>query len=231
MSAYPFASDALVTETLGVLGASHIAAKQQTLLQQFLVACAVGGGAPAPTTPDTPTGFTATPGNQFTTLCWDAQAEADTFTINYSLTNDFGTSTELTAAATGMEFTHSAGEGIVVGERYYYWIQAVNNVGASDFSTSVVARSFVALADGATGNLVTPSGSWMLTTLFFRTGGNLPFGCVVAWNGGLDLVASLGDGTWENQLTFEAPYDAAISGAFNFGNGSGSSVTFWNTEP
>jgi hypothetical protein len=39
MSAYPFASDAKVTETLSVLGASSIAANQQTLLQQFLVAC------------------------------------------------------------------------------------------------------------------------------------------------------------------------------------------------
>lgn len=43
MSAYPFASDAKVTETLDVLGTRNIATTQQTLLQQILVACGVGG--------------------------------------------------------------------------------------------------------------------------------------------------------------------------------------------
>jgi hypothetical protein len=228
MSTYPFASDALVTETLGVLGASHIAANQQTLLQQFLVACAVGGGSPVPTAPDTPAGFTATPGNQFTTLSWDAQAEADTFTINYSLTNDFGTSTELTAAATGTEFTHSAGEGIVVGERYYYWIQAVNNVGASDFSTSVVARSFVTLTPpNASVNLVTPSGTWTFGTIIFAATA-VPTGFTI----NKDLVFVEYDGTgWLNLDTFEYDDAVSISGAFTNLKGSGDPYTFWNTEP
>lgn len=57
MSAYPFASSAKVTETLGVLETSNIATTQQTLLQQILVAIGVtggGGGIPADayTTPD-----------------------------------------------------------------------------------------------------------------------------------------------------------------------------------
>jgi len=181
--------------------------------------------------PATPTGFAATAGNQQNTLTWDAQAEADTFTIRYGLTDNFGTSTELTDAATGTSFVHDAGESIVAGERYYYWIQAVNGDGESSFSTSVVARSYVTVANGDTASLVTPSGSWMLTTLFFRTGGFLPFGCTVAANEGFDIVVSLGDGIWDNQVTFESPYDVAVSGAFTFLNETGSSVTFWNTEP
>jgi len=48
MSAYPFASSAKVTETLGVLETSNIATTQQTLLQQILVACGVGGTPPDP---------------------------------------------------------------------------------------------------------------------------------------------------------------------------------------
>jgi len=231
MSAYPFASSAKVEETLDVLGTRNIATTQQTLLQQFLVACAVSGGAPAPTPPATPSGFTATPGNQFTTLSWDAQPEADTFTIFYSLTNVFGSAIGLTSAATGTEFTHSAGEGIQVGERYYYWIQAVNNVGASSFTTpGVAARSFVTLANGANINLVTPTGSWILSTLFFGTGGNLPPNCLVYWDGALQGGLSLGDGTWEDIIN-GGIFDPAISGAFNFENQSGSSVTFWDTEP
>jgi hypothetical protein len=230
MSAYPFASDALVTETLGVLGASHIAANQQTLLQQFLVACAVGGGAPAPTAPDTPAGFTATPGNQFTTLSWDAQAEADTFTINYSLTNDFGTSTELTAAATGMEFTHSAGEGIVVGERYYYWIQAVNSVGASSFTTSgVAARSFATVAEGANINLVTPTGSWTLGTLLFGPDPS-PLPDYLYIEAAAVLYLSFG-GEWLDATTEEPANSVSISGAFTFTNISGASFSFWTAEP
>ena len=230
MSAYPFASSAKVEETLGVLGTRNIATTQQTLLQQILVAVGATGGEPTPTAPSTPTGFTATPGNQFTTLSWDAQSEADTFTINYSLTDDFGTSTELTSSATGTEFTHSAGEGIQVGERYYYWVRAVNNVGASDFSTSVAARSFVTLADAEAVNLVTPTGTWILSTLFFRTGGNLPVGCTVYWDGGNQGGVSLGDGTWEDLIN-GGLFDPPISGAFEFTNSSGISVTFWDTEP
>lgn len=232
MSAYPFASSAKVEETLDVLGTRNIATTQQTLLQQILVAIGSTGGEPTPTAPDTPTGFTATAGNQFTTLTWDAQSAADTFTINFGLTNDFGASTELTSTATGAEFIHSSGEGIQAGERYYYWIQAVNEVGASSFTVSeVAARSFVTLANGASANLTTPSGSWLLTTLFFRTGGVLPAGCTVQFDGDTKAGATLGDGTWEDQLTLSSPYDDVISGAFSFINYVGSSVTFWNTEP
>lgn len=46
MSAYPFASSAKVEETLDVLGTRNIATTQQTLLQQILVACGVGGSTP-----------------------------------------------------------------------------------------------------------------------------------------------------------------------------------------
>lgn len=46
MSAYPFASNAKIAETLGVLETSNIATTQQTLLQQILVACGAGGTPP-----------------------------------------------------------------------------------------------------------------------------------------------------------------------------------------
>jgi len=44
MSASPFASSEKVNETLVVIETSNIATTQQTLLQQILIACALGGG-------------------------------------------------------------------------------------------------------------------------------------------------------------------------------------------
>lgn len=228
MSAYPFASDTLVAETLGVIGAPYVGTTQQTLLRQVLVACGSGGAVPS--TPSTPTGFTATPGNQFTTLNWNAQSEADTFTINYGLTNDFGASTELTASATGAQFVHSSGESIVVGNRYYYWIQAVNLIGESSFTTSEVsARSYVTLGNTENATLQVPSpGAINLNDLLFRTGGAVPAGVNLVW--GVDLFNSSGVGTWEDVINggFVNP---VISGVFLVENFTGAALTFWDTEP
>lgn len=44
MSASPFASSEKVNETLVVIETSNIATTQQTILQQILIACALGGG-------------------------------------------------------------------------------------------------------------------------------------------------------------------------------------------
>lgn len=228
MSAYLFASAAKVTETLGVLGASSIASTQQTLLQQILVACGASGG--TPTAPSTPTGFTATPNNQFTTLSWDAQPEANTFTINYGLTNDFGASTQLTASATGTTFTHSAGTGLVVGERYYYWIQAANMVGESSFTSSVAARSFVTVANGGSVTLTTPTGSWSLLSLFFGYAPGPPLPDFLNVIAGIGTYFTLG-GEWLDSNTEEPSDSVSISGSFIFTNNSGATFTFWNGEP
>jgi len=177
--------------------------------------------------PATPTGFAATAGDQQNTLTWDAQAEADTFTIRYGLTNNFGTSTELTDAATGTSFVHDAGESIVAGERYYYWIQAVNGDGESSFSTSVVSRSYVTVANSTSANLTTPTGAWTLGTLFFRSGGALPADSSVTYSGNNYLF----DGAnWVDDF-FENADALSISESFTFINNTGSSVTFWDTEP
>lgn len=186
----------------------------------------VGGGAAGP--PATPTGFTATAGNQLITLTWDSQPEADTFEIVYSTSNTFGTAVSLAAGITGTSFTFDSGESIKAGEKYYFWIQATNGIGSSGYAGSVTARSYVTIANSTGINLTTPIGSWTLSTLFFGAGGNLPENCVVSF--GSDTALALGDGTWydtNNDMLF----DPSISGAFAFDNGTAAPVTIWNGEP
>ena len=150
-------------------------------------------------------------------LAWNASAGATSYKVYYSLTNSFGTAAEVSESPTatpGLDVSLD----LQAGELYYFWVVATNAVGDSAESGSDSARPYVTVTSLANVNLSTPTGSWMLTTLFFRTGGNLPFGCTVSANGGADIVVSLGDGTWESQVTFDSPYDVAISGAFTFEN-------------
>lgn len=187
----------------------------------------VGGGAAGP--PATPTGFTATAGNQLITLTWDSQPEADTFEIVYSTSNTFGTAVSLAAGITGTSFTHDSGESIQVGEKYYYWIQATNGAGTSGYAGSVTARSYVTLAHTVSLGLTTPTGTWTLGTLFFGTNPDpLPNGVSLSVDGNSYIFA---DGDWYDANTEELANDVAISGAFTLANNSGSSIAIWSGEP
>lgn len=227
MSAYPFASSAKVTETLGVLETSNIATTQQTLLQQILVACGVTGGPPPPTPPATPTGFTATAQESAVLLSWDAQPEADTFEIYFGTTNVFGSASLLTAAATGTSFTHNVGNGIQPGQKYFYWVRAVNTDGESAWSSSITARSFVTVAPSGSASLTTPTGSWTWGSILFST--TSPPDDFQMTLGSVSAVFS--GGSWYDLDTFSDVTADPFSGAFTAFNLSGTSFTFWNTEP
>lgn len=192
-----------------------------------------GGAAAAPPgPPGDPTGFTATAGNQLITLTWDALPGADTFEIYSSITNIFGTATQLTDTATGTGFVHNTAAGIQPGEKYYYWIRAINGEGKSAWSdgstSSVTARSYVTLANSANRNLTVPSSdSWTLETILF--------GSVAV----PDLINILEDGVeyvsisggWLDVNTESPAVGVPVVGTFNVSNFSGSSFTFWNQEP
>ena len=229
MSAYPFASSAKVTETLGVLETSNIATTQQTLLQQILVACGVTGGPPSPTPPATPTGFTATAQESATLLSWNAQPEADTFEIYFGTTNVFGSASLLTAAAIGTSFTHNVGNGIQPGQKYFYWVRAVNTDGESAWSSSVTARSFVTLTNTQSRVLTTPIGTWTLGTLFFGNSPD-PLPNSISLSVGVNLYIHA-EGDWYDANTEELANDVAISGTFTLANNSGANITVWNGEP
>lgn len=185
-----------------------------------------GGAVPGP--PGDPTGFTATAGNQLITLTWDALPEADTFEILYGLTNFWGSSNSLAAGLTGTSFTFDSGESIQAGEKYYFWIQATNGEGTSGYVGPITARSYVAIPDAGSANLTTPAGTWTLGTLFFGSV-VLPAGCVVDYGG--NQYAPDGSNNWEDINTADPSSGVSISGAFSFINNTGSTVTFWNTEP
>ena len=49
MTAFPYASDAKIAEALAVIEAENVGTREQTILQQILVACALGGVTPPST--------------------------------------------------------------------------------------------------------------------------------------------------------------------------------------
>jgi len=186
------------------------------------------GGAAAPVPPGTPTGFTATAAESAIELSWDAQPEADTFEILFSLENNIGTAASLAAGVTGTTFTHDSGESIQVGEKYYYWIKAVNAAGESDYSASVTARSYVTLANSAYRNLTVPfSGSWTLETILF--GSVAVPDLIYILEDGVEYVSI--SGGWLDVNTESPAVGVPVVGTFNVSNFSGSSFTFWNQEP
>jgi len=190
------------------------------------------GGAAAAGPPGDPTGFTATAGNQLITLTWDSQPAADTFEIYFSTTNDFGTASQLTDTPTGTGFVHNYAAGIHPGEKYYYWIRAINGAGKSDWSdgstSSVTARSYVTVTPPAASvNLTTPTGSWTIGTIIFSQT-TLPSGLTINYS---SIIREY-DGTgWLNLDTFEYEDGVSVSGAFTITKASGAAFTFWDTEP
>lgn len=189
-----------------------------------------GGGGGGVTAPETPGSFAATPGDRQITLSWESQPAADTFTIYFNTADNEAGATILTDTATGTNFVFDSGESIQAGEKYWFWIVAVNGAGSSA-SASASGRAYVTLANSASAVLTTPTGSWILSTLFFRSSGNLPASCQVVFDEANQIAASIGDGTWSDEVMAAPDYDPAISGAFQFSNFSGWTVTFWEGEP
>ena len=188
-----------------------------------------GGGVVAPSAPETPTGFTATAGDQEIELTWDAQPEADAFEIHYGTTDVIGAASVLTTTATGTGFTFDSTDSIQVGEKYYFWIKARIGLGDSSFSSGVTARSYVTVANSGSVALQVPSpGAINLNDLLFRSGGTVPMGINISW--GSELFSAAGDGTWEDDIN-GGPANPSITGAFTVTNNTGSAFTFWDTEP
>lgn len=184
--------------------------------------------------PQTPTNFFSVAGDQENTLNWDAQGDALYFVMWFSLTNDFGTAIEvgesIAGGATSFSHTPSSVEPLQRGEKYYYWLTAVNDAGQSGPTNSATARSYVVLFNGNTINLIVPGGSSMtLGNLLFGTTQPPPSGVYV--NAGGEEYAPVGGGAWENINTGDPSTSVLISGAFTVGNSTGSSYTFWNAEP
>lgn len=222
------ASQIKTTEALIAIGGELISQTRQNLLQQILVACSITTAPTPPTPPSTPTGFTATAQESSILLSWDPQPSADTFEILYSTSNVFGVAVSLAAGITGTSFTHDSGESIQVGEKYYYWLRAVNGDGESDYAGSVTARSFVTVnSGGGTRSLTTPSGTWTMGTIIFSVAAK-PTGLQITAN---STVYAWTGAFWLDTNTFVPSNGVAISGAFTIINNTGSNYTFWDTEP
>src|SRR5689334_16963045 len=89
-----------------------------------------GGGGGNGNPPATPSGLTATPGNQQVTLSWNASAGAASYTISRALTSGgpFGK----LASPTTTSYTDT---GLSNGFIYYYEVSGTNSYGTSANST------------------------------------------------------------------------------------------------
>jgi len=214
---------------LNVVGGKSYMIKLLTAPWMNLARGNLWSGVAASSPPETPTSFDAAAGNQEITLTWDAQPEADNFEIYYATLDNFGIAAVLTSVATGTGFTYDSDAGIQSGEKYYFWVCAINGAGASAFSSSVTARSYVTLANSGSVTLQVPSPGLMdLNDLLFRTGGTFPTGINVYWVS--ELYYTTGAGTWEDGIN-GGVVNPAIFGGFTVENTTGSSITFWDTEP
>lgn len=168
---------------------------------------------------------------------WDADANLG-YLLYFNLVNDFGTANYFaTPAAGSTSFDASTptntsfGSIPIAGSKYYYWLVGSDGGAGPVTGPSNVAsgRGFVTLTNGASATLYVPNGAVMdLNDLIFRSGGNIPVACNILY--GADVYSSAGDGTWEDAINggFVNP---PISGSFIFENFTGSSLTFWDTEP
>jgi hypothetical protein len=94
-----------------------------------------GGGGGGGNPPGTPTGLTATAGNQQVVLGWSASAGATSYHVNRS-TASGGPYTQI-ASPTTVSYTDS---GLTNGTTYYYVVAAGNSYGASANSAQVSAK-------------------------------------------------------------------------------------------
>jgi hypothetical protein len=167
----------------------------------------------------------------YVTLTWDASEGATEYKIFRSTGTSFAGATEVTESPTSnTNRTINFGDA-QLGERYYFWIVASNASGDSDESSMVYARPYVEISNGSSKTLTVPSASSTLANLTFGTNTSFPTLCYITANGGALEVMSDGSGYWTDLSGDPVDQGQSVSGTFTFANSSGSTVTFWDSEP
>lgn len=111
---------------------------KQAVLQPLLAPMIPNGGTsptPNPQPPVTPTGVSATAGNQQVTVAWSAATGASGYKV-YRSTVSTSLGTAFSVAGTATSYTDN---GLVNGTRYYYRVAATNSAGDSTPSAQVSA--------------------------------------------------------------------------------------------
>lgn len=202
--------------------------------------------------------LTVEAGDQSLTFSWPAaDVEPDEWIIWFNVTNNYSTAIKLYAGGTitGAETSKtiastndaditplSAGT-IITGTKYYFWLTkgdgSGNAVGPPAFVKT--GRAFITLGSGAANgkdmrvpyDLGTPNasgGSVVLQDLLF--GSALPSSNTFVQESSpvvtYEYFPTFG---WFNSTTLDPADNVLISGVFYVQQDSGSTFTFWNTEP
>lgn len=173
--------------------------------------------------PAAPTGLAATPGDQEVALAWDDEVGV-TWKVYRSLTDDFGSSSELDSGLTDPAYTDTTG---TPGTKYFYWVTATNG-GDSSPSDSVAGRAFIVIPGGQSAVVTFPPGTWTLGTVFFAST-LIDLVEITTPVGSTNYVYFGGD--WFNSGNFDPANNVSVSGTGTFINPTGSPATLWDGEP
>jgi hypothetical protein len=168
--------------------------------------------------------------------------------IYASLTNDYSGAVKI-ATSTGQASSVATIDdsdnspvvlgGLVTGNKYYFWLVTGDGSGnpSGTESSSETARSFASIDNGQTlafrvprdlGAATNAGGTSTFVQVLF---GSVipPIGVRLTYNG---IAADTdGAGYWEDIVTSDDQTNQPIDYSFSVSNFSGSTFTFWNTEP
>jgi hypothetical protein len=122
MTASPYASDAKIAEALAVIEAENVGTREQTILQQIFVACAMGGI--TPTAPPVPQNLrlAAIQNPESITVEWDALIENPDYEVEVYTPDDVWVS--LGGTMGGITKEYGTSDGMVFGATYSFRVRS-----------------------------------------------------------------------------------------------------------
>jgi len=156
MTASPYASDAKIAEAVAVIEAEYVGTREQTLLQQILIACALGGGGSSLLVPQN-LRLAAIQNPDSITVEWDSLPSSPDYEVEVYTPDDVWVS--LGGTMGGITREYGTSDGMVYGATYSFRVRSTFDfVTFSNWSAPLYG-------------VVAPSSDWLLSTGFWNDSG------------------------------------------------------------